>query len=51
MSAGNFWQCLGVFLLSWSITLGGAVVLILLGNGVGQINGTLGDFTLTVGST
>ena len=37
-----------MFLLSWSITLGGAVVLILLGNGVGQINGTLGDFTLTV---
>ena len=50
-SEGNFWQCLGVFLLSWAITLGGAVVLILLGNGVGQINTALGDFTLTVGIT
>ena len=50
-SAGNFWQCLGVFLLSWAITLGGAVVLILLGSGLGQVNGTLGDFTLTVGVT
>lgn len=50
-SEGNLWQCLGVFLLNWAITLGGAFVLIGLGNGLGQVNATLGDVTLTVGVT
>jgi hypothetical protein len=48
-SEGNFWQCFGVFLLSWVITLGGLLVLILLGSGLGQVNATLGDLAVTVG--
>lgn len=48
-SEGNFWTCLGVFLLSWAITLGGLFVLILIGSGLGQVNGTLGDLAITVG--
>ena len=48
-SEGNFWQCLGVFLLTWAITLGGLFVLILVGSGIGQMNATLGDLALTVG--
>jgi hypothetical protein len=48
-SQGNFWQCLGVFLLSWAITLGGLFVLIVLGSGIGQLNGTLGELAITVG--
>lgn len=48
-SAGNFWQCLGVFLLGWAITLGGLLVLILIGSGLGELNPTLGDLALTVG--
>lgn len=49
VSAGNFWQCLGVFLLSWAITLGGLFVLVLLGSVIGQANATLGELVLTVG--
>lgn len=48
-SAGNFWQCLGVFLLSWAITLGGLFALVTLGSGMEQINATLGDVAFTVG--
>jgi len=48
-SQGNFWQCLGVFLLGWAITLGGLFVLVLLGSVVGQVNTTLGEVVLTVG--
>jgi hypothetical protein len=49
VSEGNFWQCLGVFLLSWTITLGGLFVLILVGSGVGQLSPMLGDLVMTVG--
>jgi len=48
-SAGNFWQCLGVFLLSWTITLGGLFVLLLVGGGINQLSPTLGDLVMTVG--
>mgnify|MGYP006268265117 CR=1 FL=1 len=48
-SAGNFWQCVGVFALSWALTLGGLLLLILLGNGLGQASGALGDVAITVG--
>lgn len=48
-SEGNFWPCLGVFLLSWAITLGGLFVLILLGSGIGQLNTLFGDLVVTVG--
>lgn len=47
-SAGNFWQCLGVFALSWALTLGGLFILILGGSALGQINGALGDLAVTV---
>lgn len=48
-SEGNFWQCLGVFLISWAITLGGLFSLILVGSGLGQVNAMLGDLAITVG--
>lgn len=48
-SAGNFWPCLGVFLLSWAITLGGLLVLILIGSALGEINAMLGELAVTVG--
>lgn len=48
-SEGNFWPCLGVFLLSWAITLGGLFALILLGSGFGQFNSLFGDLVVTVG--
>lgn len=48
-SEENFWPCLGVFLLSWAITLGGLFVLILLGSGIGQLNTLFGDLVVTVG--
>lgn len=48
-SAGNFWQCLGVFLLSWTITLGGLLVLILVGGGINQLSSMLGELVVTVG--
>ncbi|MEI8179008.1 hypothetical protein [Aestuariivirga sp.] len=48
-SVGNFWQCLGVFMLSWAITLGGLFVLILISSGLGQLNPMLGDLAITVG--
>ncbi len=48
-SEGNFWPCLGVFLLSWAITLGGLFVLILLGSGLGQFNSLFGELFVTVG--
>ena len=47
VSEGNFWPCLGVFLLSWAITLGGLLVLILAGGALEQANSLLGQiFTL-----
>lgn len=48
-SEGNFWPCLGVFLLSWAITLGGLFVLMLLGSVLGQIDATVGELAITVG--
>ncbi|MFO1133553.1 MAG: hypothetical protein U1E16_16270 [Hyphomicrobiales bacterium] len=48
-SEGNFWQCLGVFLLSWTITLGGLFLLILVGSGTAQLSPMLGDLVMTVG--
>ena len=48
-SEGNFWTCLGVFMLSWAITIGGLLTLILLGSAVGQISAVLGDLAVTVG--
>lgn len=48
-SEGNFWPCLGVFLLSWAITLGGLFALVLLGSGLGQFNTLLGDLAVTIG--
>jgi len=47
-SAGNFWQCLGVFALSWALTLGGLFILILGGSALSQVNGALGDLAVTV---
>lgn len=49
VSEGNFWPCVGVFVLSWALTLGGLFVLILLGNGLGEASGALGDVVITVG--
>lgn len=48
-SAGNFWPCLGVFLLSWAITLGGVFALVVVGSGIGHGNATLGNLVVTVG--
>lgn len=48
-SEGNFWQCLGVFLLSGAITLAGVVVLVLVGSLFGQINGALGEVAIAAG--
>lgn len=49
VSAGNFWQCLAVFLLSWAITLGGLFALMLFGGAIGQFNATLGELAVIVG--
>jgi len=49
VSEGNFWQCLGVFLLSWAITIGGLFVLMLVGSGLGQLNFALGEVVITGG--
>lgn len=48
-SEGNFWQCLAVFLLSWAITLGGVLVLIIVGSGIEQITPLLGEVAITLG--
>ena len=48
-SEGNFWPCLGVFLLNWTITLGGVFILVMVGSGIGQANGLLGNLFITVG--
>lgn len=48
-SAGNMWQCIAVFLLSWAITLGGIFALILMGSALAQINGTLGQLLTALG--
>jgi len=48
-SEGNFWPCLGVFLLTWAITLGGLFSLMLVGSGMAQLNSTLGELFITVG--
>jgi len=49
-SAGNFWPCVGVFLLNAAIVIGAFLALVLLGGGIGQINATLGDFVVALGS-
>jgi len=48
-SAGNMWQCIAVFLLSWAITLGGLFVLILMGSALAQVSGTLGQLFTAIG--
>jgi len=47
---GNFWQCLGVFLLNSAVMLGGFLLLLLVGGGVGQVSPMLGEFVTTAGS-
>lgn len=47
-SEGNFWPCLGVFLLIWAITLGGLLVLMLAGGLISQVDATLGSVVVTV---
>lgn len=46
---GDFWPCVGVFLLIWAITLGGLFALMLVAGGIGQVNAMLGELALTVG--
>lgn len=49
-SEDNFWPCLGVFLLSWAITLGGLVVLIIAGAAIEQVNATLAEIFTMAGA-
>jgi len=48
VSEGNFWPCLGVFLMSWAITLGGVLVLILVGSGLDQFSSSFAELFVTV---
>lgn len=50
-SDGNFWPCLGVFLLSWAITLGGVFILVVVGSLLDQISPGFAEFFLTVSAT
>ncbi len=47
---GNFWPCMGVFLLNSAVMLGGFLLLLMVGGGVSQVNATLGEFVMTAGS-
>lgn len=49
-SEGNFWPCVGVFLLNSAIILAGFLLLVMIGGALDQVNSALGQFVETAGS-
>lgn len=49
-TAGNFWPCVGVFLLNSAVIFAGFLILLTIGSAVDQMNATVGGFAVAAGS-